>query len=115
MLISSPIIDAEELRARSGWELKPEGLCKGDRCVIVPPDARRPDGSLDAIVLSERLGMALVHDETHGLWALGPESGGRALTDVRAPELTLPDLDGKPFPTSGLRGQKVLLLAWASW
>ena len=115
MLISSPVIGAEDLRAQSGWELKPEGLCKGDRCVIVPADARRADGSLDAEVLSERLGMALVHDETHDLWALGPESGGRALTDARAPELTLPDADGRAFTLSSLRGQKVLLLAWASW
>ncbi len=59
--------------------------------------------------------MALVHDETHDLWAVGPESGGRALTDARAPELTLPDADGRAFTLSSLRGQKVLLLAWASW
>lgn len=115
MLFSSPVIDAADLRAQSGWELKPEGLCKDERCVIVPPDARRPDGGLDARVLSERLGMALVHDEARGLWALGPESGGRTLTDVRAPDLALPDLNGTPFALSSLRGQKVLLLAWASW
>ena len=32
-----------------------------------------------------------------------------------APELTLPDLDGRPFELSSLRGQKVVLAAWASW
>jgi hypothetical protein len=33
-----------------------------------------------------------------------------------APELVLPDLrTDKPFALSGLRGQKVLLVAWASW
>ena len=31
------------------------------------------------------------------------------------PDLTLPDLDGKPFHLSSLRGQKVLLYAWAPY
>jgi hypothetical protein len=115
VILTSPVITSEGLRAHSGWELKPEGLCKDERCVLVPPDARNPDGSLDAAVLSERLGMALVRDDAHDLWALGPEAGGRALTDVRAPDLTLPDVDGERFSLSSLRGQKVLLLAWASW
>ena len=32
-----------------------------------------------------------------------------------APELELPDADGNPFHLSSLLGQKVLLVAWASW
>jgi cytochrome oxidase Cu insertion factor (SCO1/SenC/PrrC family) len=59
--------------------------------------------------------MPLVHDEAHGLWALGPESGGRALTTAVVPDITLPDRNGNPFSLSSLRGQKVLLVAWASW
>jgi len=30
-------------------------------------------------------------------------------------ELELPDADGNLFKLSSLRGQKVLLAAWASW
>ena len=59
--------------------------------------------------------MPLVHDEVHGLWALGPESGGRALTTAVVPDITLPDRNGNAFSLSSLRGQKVLLVAWASW
>ena len=61
--------------------------------------------------------MPLVADAAHGLWALGPETAvtGRALTTAVAPELELPDADGNPFRLSSLRGQKVLLVAWASW
>ena len=63
--------------------------------------------------------MALVHDTDpttgHDVWALGPESGGRALTTAVAPELELPDLDGNPFKLSAMHGRKVLLVAWASW
>jgi hypothetical protein len=56
-----------------------------------------------------------VHDAENGLWALGPESGGRALASAFLPELELPHVDGTPFRLSSLRGTKVLLIAWASW
>jgi len=60
--------------------------------------------------------MALVHDEAAGLWALGPASiGGRALASAEAPEVELPDFDGRPFRLSSLRGQKVVLVAWAPY
>jgi hypothetical protein len=101
----------EELRNRTGWDLKPEGLCKADRCVPLDAAGER----LDVQVLAERLGMALVHDEAHGLWALGPESGDRALLSAELPEVTLPDRHGSPFSISSLRGMKVLIVTWASW
>jgi hypothetical protein len=105
-------VTPEQLSERTGWELRPEGLCKADRCVPLP------DGASDVIdvrVLAERLGMALVHDSQHALWALGPESGGRALLSAELPDVTLPDRHGNPFSLSSLRGTKVLLVAWASW
>jgi peroxiredoxin len=49
------------------------------------------------------------------VWCLGPRATGHALENAVAPELVLPDLDGKPFALSSLRGSKVFLLAWASW
>ena len=111
MILTGIEVDRESFERRTGWTIKPEGACKGDMCVPLPAS----DG-LDARVLSERLGMPLVHDEEHGLWALGPDTvGGRALTTVVAPDLVLPDRDGNPFHLSSLLGQKVLLVAWASW
>jgi hypothetical protein len=73
------------------------------------------DGGLDVRVLAARLGMPLVEDGAHGLWCLGPEAGGRALSSAVAPELTLPDIHDTEFRLSSLRGRKVLLVAWASW
>jgi hypothetical protein len=83
----------------------------------MPASVRVPDGRLDANVLSERLGMPLVADAEHGVWALGPDTAGsgRVLTTARAPELELPDADGNPFKLSSLLGKKVVLIAWASW
>lgn len=116
MILDTLSVDPADLETRTGWVIKPEGACKGDVCVPLP-GARRPDGRLDARVLADRLTMPLVENEIHGIYALGPESGitGRALTSARAPDLVLPDVDGNPFRLDSLRGQKVLLLAWASW
>jgi hypothetical protein len=66
--------------------------------------------------LASRLGMPIIADETHGIWALGPESlTGRALTTAAAPDLELSDAHGNPFRLASLHGMKVLLVAWASW
>ena len=120
MILSTLDVDINELGRRTGWHLRPEGACKGDVCVPLAGTGAeaRADGTVDARALAARLGMPLVGDEAEGLWSLGPESAvtGRALTSAEAPELTLPDLrTGTLFSLSSLRGQKVVLLAWASW
>ena len=117
MILTELSVDAGELEQRTGWARKPEGACKGDVCVPLPPHADMGGGRLDAGVLAERLAMPIVHDEEASLWAIGPESGttGHALTTARVPEIVLADLDGDELALSSLRGQKVLLVAWASW
>ena len=115
VIAAEPFVSAEELESRTGWAIKPQGACKGEVCVPLEAEVLR-NGKVDLRAFAERLGMPLVHDADRGLWALGPESlGGRALTTAVAPELVLPDLDGKPFALSSLRGRKVVLTAWASW
>lgn len=114
MIITSLKIDPKAFEARTGWAIKPQGACKGAICVPLPAGAAE-GGLLDAAVLSERLGMPLVIDEATGIQALGPEAMGRALTTAEAPEVILPDINGNEFRLSSLRGQKVLMVAWASW
>ena len=109
MLLDSLEVDPADLAARTGWEVKPEGACKGDLCVPLP------DGPLDARELARRIGMPLVADERRGLWALGPESGGRALASAQMPDLELPDRHGRPFSLRSLRGTRIVMVAWASW
>src|SRR3954451_16633235 len=102
-------ISADAFAAATGWEIKPEGACRGDVCVPLPD--MRP---FDVVAVAERLGMALVQDGD--LWALGPASlGGRALPTAEAPELALEDVEGQEFRLSSLRGSKVLLVAWAPY
>lgn len=43
-----------------------------------------------------------------------PQSGGINAGQM-APDFTLPDVDGKPFALSSLRGKYVLIDFWASW
>jgi hypothetical protein len=109
MILDRLDIDSAAFQAGTGWDVKPEGACKGEVCVPLP-------GGFDVRSTAERLGMALVHDAEHDLWALGPEAlTGRALVTAQAPELALDDLEGRPFRLSTLRGQKVLLVAWAPY
>jgi len=114
MILDELTVPIADFEARTGWASKPEGLCKGDVCVPAS-DAVLDGGRLDVSRLSEKLGMPLVSDDATGLHALGPEALGRSLTTAVAPDLELPDVDGNPFSLSSLRGQKVLLVAWASW
>jgi hypothetical protein len=117
VILDELAVDAGVFEARTGWAIKPEGACKGEVCVPLPGGVRLGDGRLDARVLAERLGMPLVADDGRGVWALGPETAvtGRSLTTAVAPDLELPDADGNLFQLSSLHGQKVLLVAWASW
>jgi len=112
--VISSIIDvsAAEFARQTGWEMKPEGACKDGRCVTLPEPVA---DVVHLPLIAERLKMPLLYDDAAEVWCLGPEAGGRALTSARAPELELPDWRGETFGLSSLRGQKVLLVAWASW
>jgi hypothetical protein len=112
MILETLEVEAGQLERRTGWSIKPEGACKGNVCVPIPAGA---DGRFDVRAVAERLHMPLIHDEASRLWCLGPEALGRALTTAEAPELALPDWRGQEFRLSSLRGNKVLLVAWASW
>jgi hypothetical protein len=103
---------ADEIERVTGWHLAAEGLCHDDRCV---PFATRDTGAIPLADVAAALGAPLVHDDRHGLWALGPEAGGHALVSATAPDLDLPDARGAPFRLSSLRRRKVVLVAWASW
>ncbi|MEM9132691.1 MAG: hypothetical protein AAGE88_10135 [Actinomycetota bacterium] len=110
MLTETLDIDIGGFEAGTGWEIKPEGACKGEVCVPLG------DGDFDPVATAERLGMAIVRDEERGLFALGPESlHGRALVTAEAPDVVLEDLDGGEVWLSSFRGRKVVLVAWAPY
>jgi hypothetical protein len=111
VILESLDLTPEQFAAGTGWVIKPEGACKAEICV--PLDRSR---GFDLTATAERLGMALVRDDEAGLWSLGPESlGDRALVSAEAPDLVLGDIDGNEFRLASLRGQKVVLVAWAPY
>jgi len=114
MITETLTVRRADFEERTGWQLKPEGACKGDICV---PLSSQPEGDTIALdSIAEQLNLPLVHDEANGLWALGPESiGSRALSTVEAANLTLPTLDGDTFELNSLRGKKVVLVAWSPY
>jgi hypothetical protein len=108
-------VSAADVADRTGWAAQSQGMCRGEVCVPAP-GALRADGTVDIHALSIRLGMPLLHDETHGVWALGPATAtGRALSTAVAADPQLIDRGGNPFRLSSLHGRKVLLVAWSSY
>ncbi len=108
-------VTAADFAAATGWEPKPQGLCRGEVCVPAP-GALHDDGTLDVLAAASRLGMPVVTDDEYGLTALGPGSTtGHTLSSAVAPDPELVDRHGHPFHLSSLRGRKVLLVAWASY
>jgi hypothetical protein len=113
-------LTASVMESATGWQLKPQGFCKGDVCVPVPP-SRRNDfvaGSrYNLAALAELIGQPVIRDQEHRVWCFGEASAERrrALTSLNAPDFELPDLSGKLHRLSDHRGKKVLLASWASW
>ena len=113
---------AIDLARASGWELKPEGACKGDICIPIAPAREaefvRADGpSFNLAAFARLLGQPVLHDDNHGVWFFGEAADTRraTLASLEAPDFELSDLDGTMHRLSDYRGRKVLLSAWASW
>jgi hypothetical protein len=111
MITGTLDVSPETFAEETGWEIKPEGACRGHQCVPLGGD-----GPFDVRSAADKLGMAMVHDVDAGVWAIGPDTvGGRALATAEAAELVLPTIDGDEFRLSSLRGRKVVIVSWAPY
>ena len=108
-------VDTDRFADHTGWHPTAEGLCQGEICVPAA-GSLRADGTVDVGIAAQRLGMPLVHDSDHRVWALGPATlGGTALTTAAAADPALLTHEGQPFRLSSLHGRKVVLDAWSSY
>ena len=115
-------LDPPALARCGGWEIKPEGLCRGALCVPVPPgkalvDAGGAGPRVNLTALARHMGQPVAASSEHAVWSIGATAKDAAdrLLSLEAPDFTLLDMDGKPYSLSSFRGRKVFLLAWASW
>ena len=103
-----------------GFLRKPEGLCKGELCVPLPPGREASlvrDGEVNVAGLWRHLGKAVVRNARGDAWVLGEgaRDRGAAIQSLDAPDFSLPDPSGRVHSLSEHRGKKVLLVTWASW
>jgi hypothetical protein len=111
-------LSAAALQTALGWELKPQGLCKDDRCVPVSGHSDLvTDAGVDLAAFAELIGRPVAIDTTERVACLVASAGDRSaqLSSLDAPDFTLPDLAGQLHSLSDYRGKKVLLVAYASW
>jgi hypothetical protein len=111
------LLDAESLAELTGWQRKPEGLCRDEVCVPVRDPDLEVDGAIDLARFAAALGRPVVVDGVNGVVAVGERSADRRgpIEAGVAPDFTLPQLAGGTFTFSSLGRRKKLLLAWSSW
>ena len=113
-------LDGGAVEQATGWTWKPQGLCRDDLCVPLPPappaDLVQGD-RLNLAAMWRRSGQPVLHDAASRTWVLGTGAAQRrdALASGQAPDFELPDLEGRLHRLSALRGRKVFLATWASW
>lgn len=112
------LLAPDDFARATGWEPKPEGLCRGDACVPTRlcPDLL-VDGAVDLAVAAELLRSPVVVDATAGVAALGTSASERttSMRSLDAPDFTLPDMAGRAVSLSDFAGRKRVLVTWASW
>ena len=116
-------ITTTDLKRATGFELKPQGVCRAELCFPLPKSrqkefVRKDSGAtwFNLTAFAELVHQPVAHDEALATWYFGLRSDQRqGLASLRAPNFTLPDMDGKMHSLSDFRGKKVFLVTWASW
>jgi hypothetical protein len=112
------LVEPDALPGVLGWELKPEGLCRGDVCVPVRDRASLFAGErLDIAAVADALRQPIVVDADANVVALAlpAEQRRQVLAEHHAAPFTLDDLDGAPHSLAEWAGKKKLLVAFATW
>ena len=107
------LVSPNDLQQASGWELKPEGLCRGPVCVPVREPVSVGD-LVDLSAVASALGRAFAVSTQGRVAAMAGDPMTSGLAGY-IDELELPDLDGNVVRMSDFAGRKRLLIAWASW
>jgi hypothetical protein len=112
-------ITLSDLKRATGFELKPQGVCRLELCFPIPKTRQKEfvnKASFNLTAFAQLVHQPVAHDGAANAWYFGLRADQRqSLASLRAPDFTLPDLQGKPHSLSEFRGKKVFLITWASW
>lgn len=114
----SVLVTPDGLREATGWELKAEGLCRGEVCVPRAGLGEALVGDLvDVVGFAGALRRPVACEPAAGIAVIAesPDDLASSIVEGVAPAFTLPDLDGNPVHLADFAGRKKLLLAWSSW
>jgi AhpC/TSA family len=119
-------ITTADLTRATRFEVKPQGVCRDELCFPLPKARQqeflRKNGGKDAgtwfnlTAFAALVHQSVAHDDAQSMWYFGLRSDQhQRLASLRAPDFTLPDMNGKMHSLSDYRGKKVFLVTWASW
>jgi hypothetical protein len=108
----------------TGWEVRPEGLCRDAACIPLPTAPAETiltehggERWLSVTAIARFAGQPYAYESARRVWSFGPpayERQSRGAAD-QAPNFTLPDFDGRSRSLAEFAGNKIFLLTWASW
>jgi hypothetical protein len=119
-------ISTADLTRATRFEVKPQGVCRDELCFPLPKARqqeflRKGDKNSAQTWFNLTAFASLVHqpvarDLAQSMWYFGLRSDQQQrLASLRAPDFTLPDMNGKMHSLSDFHGKKVFLITWASW
>jgi len=112
------VVSPGALHAALGWEIKPEGICRGDLCIPLHDQTAviRADG-VDLVAAARLIGSETLIDTASSIVAVSLPAQNRHLSLIgrQAADFTLPDLDGNLHSLNEFDGKRRLLVAFATW
>ena len=117
-------ITTGDLTRATRFVIKPQGVCRDELCFPLPKNRKAEFVSkkgtttwFNLSAFAKLIRQPVVVDQKNGVWYFGARDAQQNgyLTSLEAPNFTLPDLNGKLHSLADFRGQKVLLVTWASW
>jgi hypothetical protein len=120
-------ITTADLTRATRFEVKPQGVCRDELCFPLPKARQQEflrkngDGKdagtwFNLTAFAALVHQSVAHDVGQSMWYFGLRSDQhQRLASLRAPDFTLPDMNGKMHSLSDYRGKKVFLITWASW
>jgi hypothetical protein len=116
-------ITTADLKRATRFEVKPQGVCRDELCFPLPKSRQqeflhKEQGKtwFNLTAFAALVQQPAASDTATRTWYFGLRSDQRqALASLRAPNFTLPDINGKMHSLSDFHGKKILLVTWASW